>query len=446
MTRRQLVSLTGGWMSSALLRASGQSSSRAAGTADADVTLRIGETTVELAPGRLLKTLAYNGQVPGPLLRANEGKSMAVDVWNDTREPRMVHWHGLHIPSDVDGAHEEGTPHIPANDRRRLVFTPRPAGTRWYHAHGPAGKNLHKTTYSGQFGMLVVDPREDAGRYDQEIPILLHEWEGYFTDDGDVDYKLFSMNGKMLGAGEPIRVRRSQRVLFRFLNASATLSHRLALPGHKFNVVALDGNTLATPRSVPLLDIAPAERVDAFVEMDQPGVWILGELLQTQRSAGMGIVVEYAGERGAPRWIRPAPFTWDYTFFGAAVDPAAAVPEPDGRFPLVIKAGSGHQWTLNGKSFPHTETMFVKENRRYRLIFDNQSAEAHPVHLHRHTFEITKYAGKPTAGVFKDVVVVPAWRQVEVDVIASNPGPTLLHCHQQFHMDLGFMMMMQYSG
>lgn len=446
MTRRQLVSLTGGWVSSALLRASAQSSSPAARTSDADITLHIGETTAELAPGRLVRTLAYNGQVPGPLLRATEGKSIAVDIWNDTREPQMVHWHGLHIPSDVDGAHEEGTPHVPANERRRLVFTPRPAGTRWYHAHGPAGKNLHKTTYSGQFGMLIVDPRDDAGRYDQEVPIILHEWEGYFTDDGDVDYKLFSINGKMLGAGEPIGVRRSQRVLFRFLNASATLSHRLALPGHKFNVIALDGNTLATPRSVPILDIAPAERVDAFVEMDQPGIWILGELLETQRRAGLGIVLEYAGERGAPRWISPAPFTWDYTFFGAAVDPAAAAPQADGRFPLVIKSGSGHQWTLNGKSFPHTDTLMVKANRRYRLIFDNQSAEAHPLHLHRHTFEITKFAGKPAAGVFKDTVVVPPWKQVEVDVIASNPGPTLMHCHQQLHMDMGFMMMMQYSG
>src|SRR5271165_5541308 len=178
MTRRQLVSLTGGWVSSALLRASAQSSSPAARTSDADITLHIGETTAELAPGRLVRTLAYNGQVPGPLLRATEGKSIAVDIWNDTREPQMVHWHGLHIPSDVDGAHEEGTPHVPANGHRRYVFTPYPAGSRWYHAHGPAGRNLHKTTYSGQFGMLVVEPKREpakseSGRYDLEAPIIL---------------------------------------------------------------------------------------------------------------------------------------------------------------------------------------------------------------------------------------------------------------------------------
>jgi FtsP/CotA-like multicopper oxidase with cupredoxin domain len=78
--------------------------------------------------------------------------------------------------------------------------------------------------------------------------------------------------------------------------------------------------------------------------------------------------------------------------------------------------------------------------------FDNQSDEAHPVHLHRHTFELTRFAGRATAGVRKDVIVVPAMKQVEVDFTANNPGPTLFHCHQQLHMDYGFMTMVQYGG
>jgi len=86
----------------------------------------------------------------------------------------------------------------------------------------------------------------------------------------------------------------------------------------------------------------------------------------------------------------------------------------------------------------------VERGRRYRMLFDNQTADPHPLHLHRHTFELTRVADQRTSGVFKDVVVVPGWRQVEVDFIASNPGPTLFHCHQQFHMDSGFMAMLQY--
>ena len=440
MTRRQFLSLSGSWASSAAL-ASDQSAPHV-NAPDADITLRISEVTVELAPRQSVKTVAYNGQVPGPLLRAAEGKPIVVDVCNDTGDSEMVHWHGFQIPSDVDGAHEEGTPHIPPHDHRRYTFTPRPAGTRWYHSHGHAGRNLHKTTYSGEFGLFIVERKNDPGRYDLEIPIVLHEWDPYFTEDMDVAYRLFSINGKMLRGGEPIRVRRSQRVLFRVLNASATLTHRLALPGHRFSVIALDGNAIASARSVPLLELGPAERVDAFVDMDHPGVWILGETRDTQRGAGMGIVVEYAGAQGPPRWNIPQPFTWDYSVFGGG----KTAPEPDGLMSLVIREGSGHKWTINGKSFPHTDPLLVRANRRYRLIFDNQSAEAHPMHLHRHTFEITRLTGKPTSDVSKDTVVVPPWRQVEVDVLTSNPGPTLLHCHQQSHMDHGFMAMMQYSA
>ena len=200
----------------------------------ADITLRIGELALELKPGRTVKTLAYNGRVPGPLLRARQGRPLTVDIWNDTKDEDIVHWHGFHIPSEVDGAYEEGTPGVPPNGgRRRYSFTPDPAGTRWYHSHNTAGRNLKKSTYTGQFGMFVVETGDDPGSYDLEVPILLHEWDPRFTTQGamDVTFRYFSINGKMLGGGEPVRVRQHQRVLFRIVNASATLHHKLALPG-----------------------------------------------------------------------------------------------------------------------------------------------------------------------------------------------------------------------
>jgi FtsP/CotA-like multicopper oxidase with cupredoxin domain len=415
----------------------------AVATSPADITLRINEVTLDLGPGRTVRTLAYNNQVPGPLLRMTEGKSCTVEVINENRAPEMVHWHGLHIPPDVDGAHEEGTPMVQGHDRRRFTFTPRPAGTRWYHTHAMAGHNLRIGAYTGQFGMVVVEPRENRAQYDLEVPILLHEWDPYFSSDMDmdVDYRLFSINGKRLGAGEPIRVKQGQRALFRVVNASATMQHRLALPGHTFEVVALDGNAVPNPQSVPVLDLAPGERVDAIVEMKAPGVWILGEPDDRQRLAGAGIVVEYAGSHGKPRWTAPRAFTWDYTTFGkqdAALKPAAILP-------VVIEPGTaGNLWALNGKSYPNTEPLLPKAGERNRLVFDNRSNMAHPVHLHRHSFEITRYAGKPTSGVFKDVIIVPAHQNVEVAFTANNAGPSLFHCHQQFHMDFGFMTLMRY--
>jgi FtsP/CotA-like multicopper oxidase with cupredoxin domain len=416
----------------------------ARGQDSADVTLRISEITWELAPKRTIRTLAYNGQIPGPLLRVPAGRPLTVDVINDTGDQDIVHWHGLHIPPEVDGAVEEGTPPVAPRSRRRYSFTPEPAGTRWYHSHGMAHRNLKKSTYSGQAGMMIVEGPRDPGAYDREVPIVLKEFEPYFRRTGplDVEFRVFAINGRMAGAGEPIRVKRDERVLMRILNASATLHHRLALPGHRFRVVALDGNTVPTPASVPVIDVAPGERVDAIVEMTTPGVWWLGEVRTPQREGGMAIAVEYAGQTGAPRWLPAPPFMWDYAAFGTS-DPAA---NPDGTLTLVFRPRpNGHEWMINGKGYPKSDPIVAREGRRYRWILDNQSADDHPVHLHRHTFEVVRVADRRMSGVWKDVVMVPAWRQVEVDVPAVHPGLSLFHCHQQFHMDMGFMAMMRYE-
>jgi FtsP/CotA-like multicopper oxidase with cupredoxin domain len=187
--------------------------------------------------------------------------------------------------------------------------------------------------------------------------------------------------------------------------------------------------------------MAPGERVDAIVEMRNPGVWILGEEDERQRYAGAGIVIEYSDATGDPKWINPEAFVWDYLAFGGTNKSA----EPEATTSLIFTPGSdGNMWAINGKSFPKTDPFFVKPGVRNRLVFDNRSEMSHPVHLHRHTFELTRFAGRPTSGVFKDVVLVPARSVVEVDLMASSPGPSLFHCHQQFHMDFGFMAVMQY--
>ncbi len=131
----------------------------------------------------------------------------------------------------------------------------------------------------------------------------------------------------MLGHGEPIRVKQGERVLFHVLNASATEIRSLALPGHTFRIVALDGNPVPTEADVPLLWLGTAERVSAIVEMKHPGVWIMGDLADDDRNRGMGIVVEYAGQKGKPQWIKPKPFRWDYSLFGKPNGAAAAPDE-----------------------------------------------------------------------------------------------------------------------
>ena len=294
-----------------------------------DFTLRIAPVTVELTPTRIISTIGYNGTSPGPLLRMREGKPVTVDVLNDTDVPELVHWHGLLIPAEVDGVEEEATPMVPPRGRIRYQFTPRPAGTRWYHSHVMAGSDLHRGVYTGQYGFLLIESANSAGNFDREIFLALREWEPFFNpeenedEEGDnsgpqlerpktldtnpsgleVGYQMFSINDKSLGAGEPIRVKQGDRVLLHLLNASASMNRRIALSGHRFQVVALDGNAVPSPRTVDVIDIGPGERVDALIEMNQPGIWILGATTDDVRNGGMGVVIEYANQHRQPQWL-----------------------------------------------------------------------------------------------------------------------------------------------
>jgi FtsP/CotA-like multicopper oxidase with cupredoxin domain len=452
----------------------------------ADHILHIKESPVEIAPRRIISLVTYNGQFPGPLLRFKEGQQVTVDVYNDSDSPEQLHWHGQKVSTDVDGAAEEGTPFVPAHGKRRITFTPNPSGMRFYHTHNRAGANLSAGQYSGQVGPVYIEPRHDPGRYDREVFLVLKEFEPTFSRGGDmaqdflspatrnrsleeagesamkaslargmphgfeVGYGSFTINGRMLGHGEPVRVKPGERVLFHVLNGSATEIRSLALPGHLFQIVALDGNPVPNPAQVPALWIGTGERVSAIVEMNHPGVWIMGDLDNDDRRHGMGIVVEYAGGTGKAQWTASPPLKWDYSRFAK---PGAAAP-PDETFDMTFAKDNAaeegfNRWTINGVAYPMSNEMapasfHLKQGKRYRLRMRNASDDIHPIHLHRHSFELTSIAGKAMAGVFKDVFMLGGYQEAEVDFLADNPGLTLFHCHQQLHMDFGFMTLFDY--
>ncbi len=255
----------------------------------------------------------------------------------------------------------------------------------------------------------------------------------------------------MLGHGEPIRVKQGERVLFHVLNGSATEIRSLALPGHTFHVLALDGNSVPHPARVPVLWLGTAERISAMVEMNHPGIWIMGDLDNDDRRHGMGIVVEYAGRSGKPEWVAPAPYRWNYMQFAKPGVALAADETFEMTFAKDNAAEEGFNlWTINSVSYPMTGEMTpaafrLQQGRRYRIHMHNASDDLHPIHLHRHSFELTSLGGKPTSGVIKDVVMLAGYQEAEIDFVADNPGLTLFHCHQQLHMDYGFMTLFDYK-
>ncbi len=185
--------------------------------------------------------------------------------------------------------------------------------------------------------------------------------------------------------------------------------------------------------------------------MTHPGVWILGDLADDDRRHGMGIVVEYAGRAGKAQWISPPAFKWNYARFAK---PGATAPSADETFEMTFAKDNAteegfNRWTINGVAYPMgskaiSAPFHLKQGERYRLRMRNASGDIHPIHLHRHSFELTSLAGKSTAGILKDVVMLGGYQEAEVDFVADNPGLTLFHCHQQLHMDFGFMTLFDY--
>ena len=313
--------------------------------ANADHTLRIGPVTVELDRSHIISTVGYNNSAPGPVLRMREGKPVTVDVINDTDTPELVHWHGMLIPPEVDGTEEEGSPLVPPHGRRRFQFTPRPAGSRWYHSHAMADggssqgclhrpvrvcvrrgratipanttRNFSLRSAIGSRSLPATMDDEDDDTHDGP---LLEKPATLNTDpDGlEVGSMTYSINDKALGSGDPIRVREGQRLLIHFLNASAIENRRIALAGHKMKVIALDGNPVPSPRELDSVFLGAGERADVVIEMNNPGIWVLGSTEKIIRESGLGAVVEYAGQHRQPQWIDPPKSPWDYTIFGTA--------------------------------------------------------------------------------------------------------------------------------
>ena len=179
-----------------------------------------------------------------------------VEVHNDTDTAEQLHWHGQMVSADRDGAAEEGTPFIPARGMRRIVFIPRPSGFRFYHTHNRAGADLHAGQYSGQVGPVYIEPKHEPGSYDREVFLVLKEFEPSFSQGGDmaqdfltpatrvkeletsaesamkaslakgmphgyeVGYRYFTINGRMLGHGEPVRVKQEKVCSFMCLMAA----------------------------------------------------------------------------------------------------------------------------------------------------------------------------------------------------------------------------------
>ena len=220
--------------------------------------LRMAPTTITVAPGVTKEAYAFNGIVPGPVLRVNEGDRVRIVVDNDLPFATGVHWHGMILPNDQDGVPGITQPFIEPGDRYTYEWTALAPGTHWYHSHS-SGRHIGK----GLYGALEVIPRTGDFPADRDYRLML----------GDTDLG-FVINGRMFPSTKTLITKVGETVHLRLINTGDQV-HAMHLHGTPFDVVAQDGNKLTSPLKMDTLTISPGQTFDLLAKEPNPGKWLL---------------------------------------------------------------------------------------------------------------------------------------------------------------------------
>ncbi|MCF6390528.1 multicopper oxidase family protein [Mycobacterium sp. MBM] len=440
------------------------------------VTARLAPGSADLDLGGIsARTLAYDNRLPGPLIRANVGDDIAVTVDNALDRPTSVHWHGLALRNDMDGA-APATPDIGSGRSFTYRFSSPFPGTYWAHPHTGLDTDV------GLYLPVIIDDPAAPGRYDAEWIVMLDDWTsgvgrspeqiyaglrssgmsgrghmGHMPgmgggsagdllggDGGDVSYPYYLVNGRIPAAATTFTAKPGQRIRIRIINAAADTAFRVALAGHRMTVIETDGFPVV-PTDVDAVLLGMGERYDVVVTAGD-GVFPLVASAEGKNAVTRALLSTAAGSSPAPDY-RPAELTGRV----GTVDTFAATPEVQlpSTSDLALHARlSGsmmrYDWAINGRPYDQRVPLPIQRGQHATLTFVNASMMFHPMHLHGHTFQVIKADG--SAGPRKDTVIVRPMQRVTVRFVADNWGVWMLHCHNGYHMDAGMMTTLEYTG
>src|SRR5918996_2860338 len=234
------------------------------------------ELEQEFAPGTRIKVWGYNGSSPGPTIEAVEGDRMRILVTNRLPEHTSIHWHGVLLPNGMDGVGGLTQPHIKPGETFAYEFTLRQHGTQMYHPHADEMVQMAL----GLMGMLVIHPKDpEQDRADRDFAMMTHAWAvhpGTYRPDPAVmlEFDLWTINGRVFPAIEPMVVRTGQKVRLRIGNLSMH-EHPMHVHGHKFWVTGTDGGPIPPSARWPETSVQVPVGTTRTVEFvaDNPGDW-----------------------------------------------------------------------------------------------------------------------------------------------------------------------------
>ena len=413
----------------------------------------------------------------GPIIRVRKGQKVRIHFTNELPEESIIHWHGLHVPANMDGhpqyAIETGQSYVYEFEVLNR------AGTYWYHPH-PHGRTGPQV-YAGMAGLfLISDEEEDvanlpSGEYD--IPLVLQDRR--FDDDGQLVYLGNGMMDTMMGfLGDQLLINGKPDVTLpvatrayrlRFLNGSNSRIYKLGWEdGTPLTIIGTDGGLLEKPVERPYVMLAPAERIELWVDFNGRSLeselnlvnlpFTTGEI-----QSGQFPILTFKIEREATDNVTLPERLSTPVFHATADSERTRIVE------LLMQGG----WTLNGRTF---EMLGVTEDETIPLgaietwEFRNDVASSsgggmgggmgmmnsrlpHPMHMHGESFQViereinadgqaawdTVSEGFVDEGWKDTVLVMPGSRVKVLRRFGDYAGLFIYHCHNLEHEDMGMM-------
>ncbi|MGE0849724.1 MAG: multicopper oxidase family protein [Hyphomicrobiaceae bacterium] len=394
-----------------------------------------------------------------PGLAYSEGDTFRVSLVNGLSEPTLIHWHGLRPPYDQDGVPGMPLAELKPGERRAYEFPVGAAGTHWMHAHTLQEQNLLAAP-------LVVREREMAGRDEQEIIVLLHDFSFTPAEEllsrlkrstgghgmhgmaamgrNDINYDAYLANDRTLDDPEVVRVESGGRVRLRIINGAAATVFTIDTGEIEAELIAVDGKDVSPLRG-RRFPMAMGQRIDLRLQLPKDAKAYPVLALRERALERTGLVLAPPAARiaklAATGSAKPAAMGFDLEARLRAKSPLAAR-AADRTLPIMLTGGmGGYQWGIFDAA-----PLSVRKGERVHIVMQNHSMTAHPMHLHGHHFQVIGINGRELPGALRDTLHVPPMTSVTIAFDADHPGKWAFHCHHLYHMASGMMAMLRYEG
>ena len=398
-----------------------------------------------------LAMFLYNGQFPGPTLRARVGDTVIVHFKNELPEKTTVHWHGLRISDDMDGSPRIQNPVEPGGTFT-YTYVVKDAGTFWYHPHVRANEQVEK----GLYGAMIVEEAENIGFTRDRMWVLD---DIYLTKEGFGAFDAWphpvTMHGRsgnillLNGAKTPldeIEAKKGDVERWRVVNTANARTMKIDIVGPAFvRVIGTDGGIIATPYDIDntKIDVPVGARFDIEVAYYDTGAVQLRQHIAVAAAGGgvryKPLVMQRIKVLDDPKVtdINTPQLPTVTSLSDRQVDRTVnmtfrAVEDP--------KSPAGVTWQINEKGMWMTPIFTFNEGETVEILIENKAGPEHPFHLHGQFFEILEVNGvNPKLPGLKDTALIPGMGKVRLKAYMDNPGMWMAHCHILEHAELGMM-------